>query len=90
MTKLDELNGAVTTALLEAEEIERRGEDAQRAYLKVAMVEAEIAAATTPDTLEGQLARLGAIRAALKAGRVAIALAFVEAQYAECLGREPL
>jgi len=90
MTNLDELNRAVTAAILEAEGLERRGEDAQQAYLKVAMVEADISAATTPDTLEGQLARLGAIRAALKAGEASVALALVEAQYAERAGKEPL
>ena len=57
-TKMDQLNGNVTRAI-------RKVEEAQQ---ELAHAELAIATATPPTSVEGQIARRGAIRAARAAG----------------------
>ena len=87
MSRLEELNRAVTAAIMEAERLELGGQDATEAYQKVTGIEIKLARELTLDTQEGRLARIGAVRAALKAGSHALALALLDQQYLEELGR---
>ena len=58
MNKLNELNANVTAAIRKVEE----------AQTELAHAELAIAKATSPDSVEGQIARRGAVRAAREAG----------------------
>jgi len=62
---IDELNGRVTTAILEAKAAARR---ASSAHMEVSRIEEEIANALPVSSDEGALARLGVVTAALDAG----------------------
>jgi hypothetical protein len=65
---LDELNRNVTAAVLRAEALPPGSWDAQRAFREVADLEEEIATIVGANTVEGEIARLSAIAAALSAG----------------------
>jgi hypothetical protein len=65
---LDDLNNSVTNAILRAEALPAGSWAAQRAFREVADLEEEIAAIVGGHTVEGEIARLGAIAAALSAG----------------------
>jgi hypothetical protein len=67
--KLDVLNDKVGEAIRSAERIaDQTGGEAKAAHLKVSVLEEQIAELTAPETMEGAIARRGAVRAALKAG----------------------
>jgi len=65
----DVLNILVSGAIWRAEQLETLGfASAQRAWMEVASLEAELAKALPASSPEGRIARRGAVRAALKAG----------------------
>lgn len=66
---LDELNGLVTAAILHAERIRPGTPEARSAFRHVSVLEHSIAKITPPQSLEGEIARCGAVTAALSAGR---------------------
>jgi hypothetical protein len=65
---LDDLNKSVTDAILRAEALAPGSWEAQRAFREVADFEEEIATIVGAHTVEGEIARLGAVAAALSAG----------------------
>jgi hypothetical protein len=65
---LDELNRRVTSAIIRAESLPAGSRDAWEAFHEVSALEEAIAALVKPDDIEGELARLGAVTAALSAG----------------------
>lgn len=66
--RLDYLNGQVTSAILNAEHLPPGTPSARSAFQHVSEIEESIARCTTPRSLEGEIARLGAVQAALSAG----------------------
>ncbi|MEO7036085.1 MAG: hypothetical protein ABI548_19255 [Polyangiaceae bacterium] len=66
--ELDDLNDSVTSAILHAESLPVGSWDAQRAFREVADLEEEIATIVGARVVEGEVARLGAVTAALSAG----------------------
>ena len=68
MSNLDELNGLITEVIRRAEELEDVGSPyVKTAYAEVSRVEEKIAGVTEPTSVEGMIARRGAVRAAIKA-----------------------
>lgn len=65
---LAELNRSVTSAIIRAEALPPGTWEAQRAFREVADLEEEIATIVGARTAAGEIARLGAITAALSAG----------------------
>jgi hypothetical protein len=65
---LDDLNRSVTAAILRAEALPAGSPDSQVAFLQVADLEEEIATIVGVRTAEGEIARLGAVQAALSGG----------------------
>ena len=65
---LEELNRRVTNAIVRAESLPAGSRDAWEAFHEVSMLEQSIATLMPPDDLEGEIARLGAVTAALSAG----------------------
>lgn len=76
--KLDHLNREVTAAILAAEHLPEDSPEAKAAWLEVAFAEEALSALTPPQSVEGEICRRGAVRAALKAD---------SARYAEGLAR---
>ena len=64
---LDDLNARVTDAILAAERLPPGSREAEEAFRKVGLIEEEIAAALAVDDVEGEIARVGAVTAALSA-----------------------
>jgi hypothetical protein len=62
---LDELNARVTEAILRAEQLPQGSEQAENAFREVGRLEEAIAALTAASDIEGEIARLGAVAAAL-------------------------
>lgn len=77
-----ELNKKVTAAIFRAEHLPP-GLEAELAFRDVSMIEEEIARLTSVDSLEGSVARRGAITGALSAGDWLRALGLAEAYLAE-------
>ncbi len=78
-TRLDELNMLVSEAIHAAENDMHEMSGHQRAaYRRVSEIEAEIAELIPVDLLEGAVARMGAVRAAVNAGDMARASELVE------------
>ncbi|TMQ02260.1 MAG: hypothetical protein E6J90_00895 [Deltaproteobacteria bacterium] len=75
---LDELNHRVTNAILRAESLPAGSQEAWEAFHEVSALEESIAALLPPDDLEGEIARLGAVAAALSAGEPLRALQLAE------------
>lgn len=76
---LESLYPRVTEAILRAEALDDLGEaGASDAYLHVSLLEEEIAQATSPSAPEGELARRGAVRAAVAGGDMRRARELVE------------
>ena len=75
---LDDLNKNVTDAILRAEALPAGSWEAQRAFREVADIEEEIATIVGASTVEGEIARLGAVAAALSAGEPLRAIQFGE------------
>jgi hypothetical protein len=65
---LAELNAFVTHAILRAEGLPAGSWEAQNAFREVSELEEALAALISPKDVEGEIARLGAISAALSAG----------------------
>lgn len=65
---LSKLNRLVTAAILAAEQTERGSEGERAAYRRVADLEEQIADTLPAGTIEGDIARRGAIRAAIMSG----------------------
>lgn len=65
---LEALHRRVTAAILEAERYPGGSEEKRRAYGLVSQLEEAIAVVAPPDTLEGIVARHGAVLAALRQG----------------------
>ena len=65
---LDDLNKSVTNAILQAEALPRGSWEAQHAFREVADLEEEIATIAGAGAVEGEIARLGAVTAAMSAG----------------------
>jgi hypothetical protein len=68
--RLRDLNNSVTEAILRAERLPAGTWEAESAFLEVAELEEAIADLTSAEDLEGEIARLGAVRAALTARNV--------------------
>ena len=66
--ELDDLNKSVTNAILRAEALKPGSWDAQHAFREVAELEEEIATIVGARVVDGEIARLGAVAAALSAG----------------------
>lgn len=65
---LTELNGLVTTAIVHAERIPAGTPEARSAFRHVSVLEESIARITEPRSVQGEIARCGAVTAALSAG----------------------
>jgi len=80
----DTLNTLVSGAIWRAEQLEALGvRPASQAWAEVSSLEENLAKAIPVSESEGRIARRGAVRAALKAGDYARALALAEAYMAE-------
>jgi hypothetical protein len=86
--ELDDLNARVTEAILRAERFPGGSDQAQEAFREVGRIEESIADLTTALDLEGEIARLGAVTAALSAGEPLRALLLVDRYLAEGLSPE--
>lgn len=84
-SELDRLNREVTGAILRAERLPDGSPEACEAFRYVAELEEELAMRTKADTVEGAVCRLGAVRAALSAGRPLHALGSARGYLAESL-----
>jgi len=82
---LDELNRSVTRAILRAEALPPGSWDAERAFRDVADLEEEIAAIAGAHTVEGEVARLGAVTASMSAGDLVRAVQMAERYLADAL-----
>ena len=80
---LDELNRRVTNAIVRAESLPAGSRDACEAFREVSTLEESIATLVPPDDIEGEIARLGAVTAALSAGEPLRALQLAERFLAE-------
>jgi hypothetical protein len=85
---LDELNRRVTNAIVRAEGLPAGSREAWEAFRDVSALEESIATLVPPDDLEGEIARLGAVTAALSAGEPLRALQLAERFLAENLAPE--
>lgn len=65
--EIDDLNTSVTTAILRAEALKPGSWEAQRAFREVADLEEEIATIMGAGVVDGEIARLGAVTAAMSA-----------------------
>jgi len=85
---LDELNRRVTNMIVRAESLPAGSQDAWEAFHEVSVLEEAITMLVPPDDLEGEIARLGAVTAALSAGEPLRALQLAERFLAESLAPE--
>ena len=83
---LDDLNRSVTSAILRAEALPARSWEAERAFREVADLEEEIATIIGARTAAGEIARLGAVTAALSAGEPLRALQLGDRYLGDGLG----
>lgn len=65
---LNELNSSVTVAILKAEALCRGTLESQSAFREISLLEESIAALTSAKEVDGEIARFGAVAAALSAG----------------------
>lgn len=80
----DSLNSRVSAAIWRAEHLEaRETRTASHAWAEVSKLEEELAKALPVSEPEGRIARRGAVRAALKAGEHARAVALMETYSSE-------
>jgi hypothetical protein len=85
---LDDLNARVTEAILRAERLPEGSDQAQAAFREVGRIEESIADLTAADDLEDEIARLGAVTAALSAAEPLRALLLVDRYLAEDVSLE--
>jgi hypothetical protein len=86
--ELDDLNAQVTEAILRAERLAAGSDQAQEAFREVGRIEELIAGSTAVHALEGEIARLGAVTAALSAAEPLRALVLVDRYLAEGVSLE--
>lgn len=86
--ELDDLNARVTEAILRAERLPEGLDQAQEAFREVGRLEESIADLTPAHDVEGEIARLGAVTAALSAAEPLRALVLVERYLAERVSPE--
>lgn len=78
-TQVDELKTQVTEAIIKAERLDDSGDpEAQSAYAEVSVIEEQLAGLLPNSSFEGQIARRGAVRAAIKAGDIERAESLVD------------
>jgi hypothetical protein len=82
---LDQMNRDVTIAILRAEALPSGSWEAERAFRNVAELEEEIAAIVGAHTVEGEVARLGAVTASMSAGDLVRAVQLAERYLADAL-----
>src|SRR5258708_3825752 len=82
---LDDLNSSVTNAILRAEALPPGSWLAERAFREVMDLEEEIATIVGAHTVDGEIARLGAVTAALSAGEALRARQLAERYLADAL-----
>jgi hypothetical protein len=85
MMGLDELNRSVTSAILRAESLVPGSWEAERAFRDVADLEEEIASIVGARAVEGEVARLGAVTAAMSAGDLLRAVQLAERYLVDAL-----
>lgn len=90
MSNLDDLNARVTDAILRAERLPADSFEALATFREVWQLEAAIARITSPDDVEGEIARVGAVTAALSAREPLKALQLVDQYQRETLAHEVL
>jgi hypothetical protein len=83
---LNDLNLSVTSAILRAEALPAGSWEAERAFRDVADLEEEIAAIAGAHTVEGEVARLGAVTASMSAGDLVRAVQLAERYLPDALG----
>jgi hypothetical protein len=86
--ELDDLNARVTEAILRAERLPGGSDQAQEAFREVGRIEESIADLMPANDLEGEIARLGAVTAALSAAEPLRALLLVDRYLAEGVSPE--
>jgi len=86
--KLIDLNERVTAAILRAERLPRGSIGARDAYGEVSRLEEQIARLTAPIETQGEVARIGAAMAAIKAGEPLRALMLIYRYRKETLSPE--
>ncbi|MBK9264457.1 MAG: hypothetical protein IPM54_32235 [Polyangiaceae bacterium] len=86
--ELNELNVRVTEAILRAERLAAGSDEAREAFREVGRIEESIADLTSAHDLEGEIARLGAVTAALSAADPLRALWLVDLYLAEGVSPE--
>jgi len=82
---LAELNLRVTDAITHAESLPKDSPESWTAFREVSLLEEQIARLTPSDDLEGEIARLGAVAAALSANEPLRAVRLGETYLAEAL-----
>lgn len=85
---LSDLNQRVTNAITLAEGLPKDSPRAWAAFREVSKLEEEIASLTSPQDLEGEIARLGVVAAALSARDLLRAIVLGKAYLAEGLAPE--
>jgi hypothetical protein len=85
---LDDLNRRVTNAIVHAESLPAGSTGAWEAFREVSALEEAIATLVPPDDIEGEIARLGAVTAALSAGEPLRALQLSQRFLSERLAPE--
>lgn len=85
---LDDLNARVTEAILRAERLPTQSDEAKAAFREVGLLEESIAALMPAGDLEGEIARLGAVTAALSSADPIHALGLVDRYLAEAVSPE--
>ena len=80
---IDTLNALVTDAIWRAQELDALGIQPASAWREVSVFEEELAKALPSSEYEGQIARRGAVRSALKAGEYARAQSLCETYLAD-------
>lgn len=86
--ELDDLNARVTEAILRAERLPAGSDQAQEAFREVGRIEESIADLLPAHDLEGEIARLGAVTAALSAAEPLCALSLVDRYLTEDVSPE--
>jgi len=82
---LDELNRSVTSSILRAEALPPGSWEAERAFREVAELEEELAAIVGAHTVQGEVARLGAVTASISSGDLVRAVQLAERYLVDAL-----
>lgn len=85
---IDDLNERVTEAILRAERLPAGSYEAEEAFREVWLLEEAIAGLISAEDVEGEIARLGAVTAALSAAEPLQALVLVDRYLAEEISPE--